>query len=363
MLLESLRNAKTTFNILQNIPRAKTLRELARLSGVSLSTVQRHIAKLRSVGILKFVPDDAYFGLIRLAVMFSSHREVNLNYRLAPIGTMAIRNFVGVGKKLLLVTAHLPHVFVDVYLSELFNLVNSEVIGVIRAKEYLTWRPDSFVLNAYCSNKREELIKHVYSMLEQGKKPVEYKPNSRIPDSIDLKILSGRLVLGPYGKISDQLAWLMKYYGKKWNITKQTLSYHYRVHVLKGWKFNTFNFYLPHEKVPFSLLYLVGEEAPALARALMIIPHSISAYLEDKAAVMLVQYSDSMQRYLYEVASTAKVEIPYGPFIMKLSLKRYIPPFWRFVNVEGKKIKWKWPEESASKYSLIKNRGKFSRYK
>jgi len=346
MLQRLLNNNKTNFNIMLNIPRAKTLRELARLSGVALSTVQRYLTKLRKYGSIKFVPDDAHFGLIRLSVMLLQRKEVNPSYRLAPIGTMSIRKFVGIGRKILLVTAYLPHVFVDTYLKELYNLVDHEVLGIVHAKEYLTWKPELFVLNAYHSNNHAKLIKKVYSMLENDKKPVDYRPSKKIPDFIDLKILTGRLALGPYGKVSNQLAWLMKYFGESWNITKQALSYHYRTHVLKGWKFNTFNFYLPHEKVPFSLLYLVGDEAPALARALMIIPHSISAYVDEKAAVLLTQYPDFLQRYLYEVASTAKVEIPYGPFIMKLSLSKYIPPFWRFIEENDKKIKWKWPEEN-----------------
>jgi len=363
MIRDIIKNNEEKLNILLNIPQARTLRELARLSGVSLSTVQRYMAKLKRYGMLKFVPNDAYFGLIRLAVLFSHSKKVNVGYSQLPIGTMSIRNFVGVGRKILLITAYLPHVFVDTYLAELFSIIDCEVLGIVHAKEYLAWKPEASVLKMYRSDKRLELRKKVYETLEESKKPVYYRPNNRTPDSIDLKILTGKLAFGPYGRIGNQLAQLEKYFRESWNISKQAISYHYHSHVLKGWKYNTYHFYLPHEKVPFSLLYLVGEEAPALARALMIIPHSLSAYVEEKSAVMLVQYPDILQRYLYEVASTAKVEIPYGPFIMDLSLSRYIPPFWRFVEGKAKKWKWIWPEKYASLSSQrLKSSSEFNGY-
>ncbi|HDJ97260.1 MAG: hypothetical protein DRJ55_01605 [Thermoprotei archaeon] len=363
MIRDIIKNNGTKVNILLNIPRAKTLRELARLSGVSLSTVQRYMSKLNRYGMLKFVPDDSYFGLIRLAVLFSYGKKVNVSYSQLPIGTMSIRNFVGVGRKLLLITAYLPRVFVKTYLAELFSIINSEILGIVHAKEYLAWKPEASVLNMYRSDKLKELRKKVYETLEKSKNPVNYRPNNKTPDSTDLKILTGKLAFGPYGKIGNQLAQLEKYFRESWNISKQTISYHYRSHVLKGWKYNTYHFYLPHERVPFSLLYLVGEEAPALARALMIIPHSLSAYVEEKSAAMFVQYPDTLQRYLYEVASTAKVEIPYGPFIMNLSLSRYIPPFWRFVEGKAKKWKWIWPKKNASLISKrLKTSAKFNGY-
>jgi len=325
---------------------AKTIRELARLTKIPPTTVQNILAKLTKIGKIKFVPDYSYFGLINLAVIVQSNYPIQL--RKSIIGTKAVREFRGIGFKATVIRALVPYVLKQKYLEELKNTIDGDIIAVVESKEYISWKPDEDIMVYLDFNRLTPVIDKLFKILEQEKTPPQYRPNNKTPDEIDLKILAGKLAWGPYIRPYTIIKKLNTLENKPIP-PKQTISYHYINHVLKGWKYNTYHIYYPSNKIPFMALYLKGPEAPALARALMTFPVSFYAYIDTDQAYLSVQYPCHILNDIFNLTSAANVEAPLGIMTMKLALKSKSPKLWKFLCKVGRRYEWRWPVEAVIK--------------
>jgi len=332
--------------ILLHIPHARNLRELAKITKMPPTTVQNIVNKLKSIGRLKFIPDYSYFGLINVATIVQT--KYPIDYSSLPFGTTALREFKGIGLKISVIYGLVPNKLKQTYIEKLTNTVDGDIIDIVESKEFMSWKPEEDFI-VFLNNKGiVPVIDKLHSILEQSKFSPKYKENNWVPDEIDLKILAGKIVWGPYKRPSIILRSINNSEDKPVP-PKQTISYHYKNHVLKGWKYNTFHYYLPVRKVPFIALYLRGREAPALARALLALPGSMFAYLDENKAYILAQYPCNLLHDVFSLTSVADVEAPLGILMMKLDFKAKLPKLWWFLNKVGRRYEWRWPVETLVK--------------
>ena len=337
---------KKLLKVLLHIPYAKTIRELAKLARLPPTTVQTIIAKLRTTGNIKFIPDYQYFGLVNIATIIRPKSPL-LSLRPIP-GTKAVREFKGIGFKAYVIIALVPHALKQKYIEKLKREIEEkgEIITIVEGKEYLSWKPDEDIM-VFLDYNRLALVKDkIFEILDERKHAPKYNPNNKVPDEIDLKILAGKLAWGPYIRPYIIIKRLNTLENKQM-LPKQTVSYHYINHVLKGWKYNTYLYYWSTSKVPFTALYLRGPEAPALARALITFPGAHFSFVDTDQAYLFAQFPCQILNDVFDVASAANVEAPLGMMTMKLALKTWSPHLWKFLHKVGQRYEWKWPVEAV----------------
>ena len=292
-------------------------------------------------GRFKFVPDDGYFGLVRVAV-FSLEGVVP--GRLPP-GTVAVREFLAAGSRVVAVLGLVPFELRSRFLGELGGEMRLDF--VVEAWEYRTWAPREGLMVFSSPTQYVHVMDRLWEVFEgeRARGPPRYVAGPRVPDEVDLKILAGKLAWGPFARPGEILARVSQFTGERAAYSRQVVSYHYRRHVLPGWVCNTFHMFVDASEVPFVAAVLRGREAAALARVLVYLPYSGVAYVGDGCAFYLGQVSCRALRDFYALVSSADVEFPFGLMVMKFHLKSWVPFLWRFLGERGGKRVWRWPEK------------------
>lgn len=328
--------------LLLALRRAGSVRELARLGGVSLNAALNFISRMRRVGRFKFVPDYGFFGLVRVAA-FSLEGVVP--GRLPP-GTVAVREFLAAGSRVVAVLGLVPFELRSRFLGELGREMSLDF--VVEAREFRTWVPREDLMVFSSPTRFSHVMDRLWEVFEgeRARGPPRYVPGTRVPDKVDLKILAGKLAWGPFARPGEILARVSRYTGELAVPSRQVVSYHYRRHVLPGWVCNTYHMYVDARETPFVAAVLRGREAAALARVLVYLPYSGVAYVDDGCAFYLGQVACWALRDFYALASSAEVEFPFGFMVMKFQLKAWVPFLWRFVGERGGRRVWLWPSRA-----------------
>jgi len=326
--------------LLLALPRARSLRELARLSRLSLSTVERLVDKMKQDGNFKLVPDDDFFGLARVVAFAPGDAEV----KKVPIGTNYVRCFRTYSGPVKVIGAYVPRALAPNYIADLKKHV--EIAGHFTSTEYAAWIPTAETLA-----EEVDITKLSERVLVAGEGRKDEASRGRVPDDVDLKLLVGKLVYGPFIRAAEILIKLSRRVKIKL-LPKQTLSYHYRNHLLPGWRATTYHEYKDEKQVPFVGLYLKGKEAGKVAKILAMLPYSGVAAIAENKAFYMGQLKCSLYPQVAELVAVHNAKAPFGLMYMKLELVSWIPPLWVFVKKEGKKWRWRWHRKSL----LVKQR-------
>lgn len=316
--------------IVRNLTSARSLRELARLSETSLSTVQYVIQRLTKRGEIKWIPRHTFFGLIKVGMVFDIEETFpTLSEEALLNGVAAIYELLGLGRRYLYVSGVFPLKLLDKALRKVERTLNLKLGEKVLTREYIVRYPGIRTLRGDAD---EQQLK---SLLERFRTPLRESEPSRVPDKIDLMLLAGKEAFGPFIRLNEIYRKLGKQ-AELTSISRQVLSYHYKHHVLPGWLCNTFIEYLPISETPLRLIVLKGRDAAALARALMHIEHSLEANVDRYSALVIAQYPCKLLRKVYELISYASVS-QVKMTIMKPLIRRDILKYWKFL---GLKCKW-----------------------
>ncbi len=313
----------TEWRFMNAVTRAWSLREVSRISGLSVSTVHRVLKRFYAKGRIYFMVDYKRLNLLPLCAIFP-----RLDVNEMPPFTVAVRTLYNFGEYTL-VTALVPPPFVDKYLASF----DKEPIVVVRGYERLSWRPDGG-LTKYSPEK--ELLEPVFDFEGARKRfmyPVEkWEGSLKAPDIYDLVLLQGRL--------KNAFARPVKIYREARKRTpelppasEQVLSYHFNRHLKPIWKGNSAVVYADMKQIPMKIFYFEGRDAAVFARILCQLPGFYSAIIEGRKAMLSGQPPSSYEEAIMREAGSFDVEMPLGYFVQSSSdISKVVPYFWRFVE-------------------------------
>jgi len=303
-----------------------------------LSSVQNTLTKLYRKGRVYFVPDYGKFGLIPIALIVEPTVIEEL-----PYGTVSVRNIYGGGRILKLISALIPYVFLEEYC----NSIPANILILIRGLKYYRWRPDDGG-TLYLPEKGTliPVFSNIFTKEEYPENNCFREVENITPDIYDLIILSAKLHRGPFIRHKEALKEALKIDQSIALTSSQTLSYHFKRHVMPAWLYNTFIPYLPMNEVPFRLFYIKGKEAHIVARSLIKLPYFSTALIDVNTALVLGQPPCFMHERIFELLTMFDIEFPYGEIIMSSkSIVKSTPYLWKFVRWDGGRWVWWWPEE------------------
>ncbi|MEZ0346367.1 MAG: hypothetical protein ABWK01_07440 [Infirmifilum sp.] len=314
--------------VLYSIPKARSIRELGRLAGVSHSTAKRVVDDLSSRGSFLIVVDDEYFGFTHV-VFIAPFKRVPGSL---PYGSRMALSASSPGGYYIIVVGYVPAALSSLYVKGL-----QEALGkgeVLVTSEVTYWVPLERLRNLR-QGEVDVLAEKLEDFLPRFKKPEK----NRMPDAIDLELLTGKLMFGPYARaweIIKKLSHLL------WHPlpSYQSVSYHYRLHFYPGWLYTTYHEKRDPSKAPKVALLLKGREAGRVAKALASLPVWGVAYTAKRAAVYLGQLEVGYLQAAYDLAHSYGVKVQDGLMLVKNEVDLGVPHLWRFLDDETKKWVW-----------------------
>ncbi|MEM0377529.1 MAG: hypothetical protein QXI90_07145 [Thermofilum sp.] len=284
-----LKLSPTEWKVVQAYPKSLNLAKVAAATGLPYSTVVEATKRLWERGIrVSFNPRLGVLGAKPLLLVY----EGDLQLEPPPYTVYA---FKGLGKvKLHGFFALVPEPYVDDYLAELGRKPLVEVIGV----ELRYWDPNGRLTGyepglgvVVPDHSRVEEV--VTARLETAQ--VEER---RWVDWVDLLILSVKMN-NAYAKLSPALSRLKGVHGPL--LSRQLISYHFRMHVVPLWGGNVVRFKLPGSSCPERIYLLRGKGSRRVAGALVEAPYFYEALIGEELAAVLAQPPCAAQTLPYEV--------------------------------------------------------------
>lgn len=313
--------------------RAWSIRELARISGLPVSTVHRTLGKLAEK--VKICPlfDFRRINLLPVFIIFP-----RLDIKKAPPFTFSIRDIYNIGGAYTLVGGLVPVPYVDRYVESF----EEEPLLVVRGYEWLRWHPEGG-LSEYLSD--EECVSPVFDFGSARKMydyPLEvWSGDLSAPDIYDLILIQGRMH-NAFARPLKVYRAARKMHPHLPEVSEQVLSYHFNRHVKSLWRGNALILLMAVQRVPVRVFYFKGRDAPVFARLLSQLPGAFSATIDVDEALVVGQFPCSYDENVMREAASFDLEMPYGYFVQSSSdLKCARPCFWLWVE-EGK---WVFNEE------------------
>jgi len=314
------------------LTRAWTLREVARIGGLPVSTVHRILRRLYSKGLVYFMVDMRKVNLLPMVAVFPKHRVDR-----APPFTVSVREVYNMGTHVL-VTGLVPPPFTNDYLA----WFDREPIIAVRGYEYVRWTPES-PLSRYDPGLRAVVpVFELEKALEACRGPVErWDRGLAAPDVYDLVLLTGRM--------RDPFARPLRIYREArlvWDpslpeASEQVLSYHFTRHLKAMWGGNAVTLFTDMRLVPVRIFYFEGKDAPALARALCMLPGAFAAFVDVGKALLIAQFPCSYDEHVMRGVEGLDVELVRYFVQSSTDMRRVVPMLWRCV--EGRR--WAFREE------------------
>ena len=324
-------NAKE-WTFIEALEYSLSLKDISKITKLPYSVVYRIYQRLKSRASFYFMTDFKKMNLLPLYIFFNGDQKINYVNSF----TVSLRKVYG-SKTYNVIYAMVPYVYYDEYVRSF----GSEPVTIIKGLETVKWRP-SYGSCIYFPYKKVLLpvFDTWLNNIEELSRPVVDWPYSYdAPDPIDLAIILGKQK-HPYDSILSIIRRIRKYDSSFPILSKQTISYHYRNHVLKYWLYNAINLYLNSACVPFRLFYFEGPEAHIVARILVKFPSFYRALIDREKAIVFGQPPGYVFENVYRIISMFDVEMPLGDLILSLeNIRRLIKPLWRFV--ENKKWIWR----------------------
>jgi hypothetical protein len=228
----------------------------------------------------------------------------------------AQRALITLGRKVFLYTGMLPAEgsAVEEWLSTF-----EETALTVRAFERRWWRT-----NAPATAYREGWICGDVKAIKVAERfqptfPVEKEVEL---DDVDIILLWAKL-RWPFTSLREAERVSEKYLGRR--LSYKVLSWHFKNHLLKLWAGNRVWLYADAQQVPYRLLYLEGEDAPGVARALVQLPWFHTAYIDVGKAVVSGQPPCASMPHLYRVLGDLDVDVL--EFAMEVSTVKWVPIF------------------------------------
>ena len=276
------------WRIIKAIPSSLTISEIASKAGLPQYEVSRKLSPkspLREKIKVSFELDFRLFNIIPVAVITrKSVKEVPFmrSWRVVHV----------LGRKYNLITSLVPEELLQEWISNF-----DEDALIVRAFEREWWNPQS-IATLYSNGKVWGVIDKLRSVLNSKLQIAIVKQQSLSFDEADAAIVMLKTIWA-FNSLRKAETYSKKYLGKR--IPHQTLSRHFRRHVLKAWRGNRVRLYNDLSKMPYRIFYIKGRDAPKIGHALVQLPWFHTAYLDIDAALVSGQPPCEAMLPLYQV--------------------------------------------------------------
>ena len=299
------------WQIIKAIPDSLSISDVATKAGLPEYEVSRILSRERGLRKVRigFEVDYRAAGILPVSAI-STKRLFEIPY------TRSIRKLYLMGRKFYLYTGLLPEEsdVIDYWMS---NFEEDAII--VRALERVWWTPHAKATE-YVSE--SGAVYGVVDLIELKDLPPPRLIREKVVelDEADVAILGVKL-RWPFASLREAERESEKRIGRR--IPHQTLSRHFRKHVLKIWKGNRVRLYRDLSDTPYRLLYLEGRDAVKLARALVQLPWFHTAYLDVDRALVSGQPPCSSILPLYQAVGELDVEVL--EMVMEPSISKVVP--------------------------------------
>jgi len=296
------------WRIIKAVPSSLTISDVASKAGLPKYEVSRILSKERGLQNVRlgFEVDFRAAGILPTSAI-----SMKRLHRVPYMRSMRVLHVMG--RRLYLYTSLLPEN--DKVIEDWLANFEDDVL-VIRALERIWWSP-----NARATTYMNSEVCGVLNSLEieDVSPPIVRKKVVEL-DEADIAILRAKL-RWPFASLREAEKESEKYIGKR--IPHQTLSRHFRKHVLKIWRGNRVWLYRDLSDTPYRILYFEGRDAVKLARALVQLPWFHTAYLDVDKALVSGQPPCSSILPLYRVVGELDVEVL--EMVMEPSMAKVVP--------------------------------------
>jgi len=323
--------SKRDWEIISSFSTSFSIREVARKTGLSKSTVHRWAKKNEKN--VRAVFNYTAIGLNYLLLLAEKSAEPEA----LPEGVRSFRETYGIGRQAYVIVAIVPVAILDSWI-ETLEKAGVYIIDVIRALELRKWNPLKSSI-AWIGQEPVPLLPVLERIAMEENYPPKPVTVSRVPDAYDLALIHYYIVNPPWrprGIHVDALKDGLK------PIDQRRLSEHWRWHVLALWLYNTCYIPLDQFKVPIRLLVLSGSDVYGVSRALSTIPFTLSAFIDKDRAALITQIPCNLLGSIYKIFSEFDISLEYD-MIFAPSLVRWAPRLWRFVTKRGRRWEWCMP--------------------
>jgi len=311
---------------------SESLADIAKQLRMPYATIYKIYKVLKSKASFNYVVNYKKMNLIHITLFFDGYQALETIHKLS----ISLRRIYGT-KPYIMVSAFVPYIFKDDYIDSF----ERKPVKVIYGYEVHKWRPDScFSLYWEESNTIIPIFNVFSENYNKFSKPVTINGYTHYaPDKIDTAIIL-RKQQYPFESLVKSIRYIRRYDPNFPILSKQVLSYHYKRHVRRFWRYNSVIPLYDSSLVPFRVFYFEGREAPVLARILINLPMFYLATIDVDKAVLIGQPPCHTFENIYRIISTFDVEMPLGDLVMSSqNMRRYIPPLWHFI--EDKRWVWK----------------------
>lgn len=297
------------WRIAKAVPTSLTISDVASKAQLPRYEVSRILSQEKGLSNLRlgFEVDFRAAGILPISAI--STRRL---HRVPYMRSMRVLRLMG--RRLYLYTSLLPED--DRIIEEWIANFERDVL-VVRALERIWWSPDSKA-TAYVDGE----VCGIMDSLEIGDEASAKLFREKVMelDEADMAILRAKL-RWPFASLREAEKESEKYVGKR--IPHQTLSRHFKKHVLKIWKGNRVRLYRSLSDTSYKILYVEGRDAVKLAGALVQLPWFHTAYLDVDKALVSGQPPCSSILPLYQVVGELDVEVL--EMVMEPSMSKVVP--------------------------------------
>lgn len=323
---------KKEWNFIKAAQRSESLTEIAKNMGLPYASVYRIYNILKSKASFNYAVDYKKMNLIHITLFFDGYQRLDNVHMFS----VSVRRVYGV-RPYTMVSAFVPYVFKEDYIESF----NREPVKVVYGYEAHKWKPDSCFSLFWELGQTIIPVFNIFSgNYKEFTKPVtNIGYTDQAPDKIDIAIILGKK-WHPFEPLVKNIRYIMKHDSTFPILSKQVLSYHYKRHVRRFWRYNSVIPLYDSSLVPFRVFYFEGREAPVLARILINLPMFYLATIDVDRAALIGQPPCHTFENIYRIISMFDVEMPLGDLVMSSqNMRRYIPPLWHFI--EDKRWVWK----------------------
>ncbi|RLF02696.1 MAG: hypothetical protein DRK00_09675 [Thermoprotei archaeon] len=308
MIIKYTTLKEKVWRVVKAVPSSLTISDVASKASLPKYEVSRILSEERGLQNMRlgFEVDFRAAGILPISAI-SMKRLRRVPY----MRSMRVLHMMG--RRLYLYTSLLPEN--DEIIGEWLTNFEDDAL-VIRAFERVWWSPDSKA-TVYVNG---EICGVLNSLKMEDTPPSIVKEKVIELDEADIAILRAKL-RWPFASLREAERESRKYIGKR--IPHQTLSRHFRKHVLKIWRGNRVRLYRDLSDTPYKILYLEGRDAVKLARALVQLPWFHTAYLDVDKALVSGQPPCSSILPLYRVVGELDVEVL--EMVMEPSMAKVVP--------------------------------------
>jgi len=276
---------KKDWLLIKSLFNSLSLSEIARRTGIPKSTISRRLQNLLTQKIkVKYVVSKKALGLTPL-LLITENKVSDL-----PSYTISCRKGITSGNVLYVISAYVPTTHISSYLS----LLSQDPLFIFECDDILIWNPILSEKYGVVDLNKNEIHINFKRLSKVENEIIEFRRIN--PDIYDLLIITYK-ENNPFLSLSKISK---KGYKDYIFVKRQTLSYHFRKHVIPIWLGNSIRIYRPLSEYPVRLFIFEACDVENLAFKLSLIPRIFTIYYSRDVIIFSAQLNSLEVFKLYK---------------------------------------------------------------